>query len=316
MSEDIRTVSAIVVLLTLILFALMLRRLGVLEEAHGKLFSRLITHVTLPALVLVSLSRSRILWADMELAVIMLAAGLCCLTLGWVVARLMRLEGKRAAAVVLASGFGNSSLLGLAVVAEVFPGDRQDLAEAAILSGLGVQPAIFLLGTLIAIYYGGAEVSPAERRRASLAYFRSPIFCAFVTGLALSAFVGPVSNVVYDKVMHAINVAAHANTFLVTLAVGLLLRFDGLRAVAKAAVLVSAVKLIVMPLLAWLPTAALGIAGSELNVLVLEAAMPSGMLGVVLCSSYGCDARFAAKLVLTTTALSVLTIPAVFALLA
>jgi predicted permease len=43
--------------------------------------------------------------------------------------------------------------------------------------------------------------------------------------------------------------------------------------------------------------------------------MPSAMLAVALCSSYGCDDRLAATLVIATTAVSVLTLPAVFALL-
>jgi predicted permease len=87
------------VLLALILLALLLKRLGLLEEAHGKVISRLVTDVTLPA--------------------------------------------------------------------------------------------IFLLGTLIAIHYGGPKVSAAERARASLRYFQSPIFFAFAIGLALSVVTLP-----------------------------------------------------------------------------------------------------------------------------
>jgi len=73
---------------------------------------------------------------------------------------------------------------------------RNDLAEAVMLSGIGSQPMIFLLGTMIAIHYGGTKVSASERTRASLRYFRSPIFFAFVIGLALSIFVGPAAALV------------------------------------------------------------------------------------------------------------------------
>jgi predicted permease len=183
------------------------------------------------------------------------------------------------------------------------------------LSGIGSQPAIFLLGTLIAIHYGGAKVSAAAQARASLRYFRSPIFLAFAAGLALSIFVGPVSNPIFEKLIDALKVVGQANTFLVTLTVGLLLQLHGPGKVALAAVLVASIKLLIMPLLAWLPASALGPAGWQLEVLVLEAGMPSAMLAVALCSSYGCDDRLAATLVIATTAVSVLTLPAVFALL-
>ena len=315
MNEALRAVSAIAVLLALTLLGLLLKRVGFLEEAHGKVISRLVTNVTLPAIVLVSLSRSHILWNELDLAMIMLAASLICLTLGWLIARVLRLGRPQMAAVILASGFANASMLGFAVVAQIFPGDQSDLAEAVMLSGIGSQPAIFLLGTLIAIHYGGPTVSAAERARASLRYFRSPIFFAFITGLALSIFVGPVSNTLYDKLFEALKVVGQANTFLVTLAVGLLLQLRMPGKVLLAAGLVAAVKLLVMPLLAWLAGRSLGPAAWQLEVLMLEAGMPSAMLAVALCSSYGCDDRLAASLCLATTALSVVTLPVLFLLL-
>jgi malate permease and related proteins len=314
MSESLNAVFAIATLLALILFALLLKRRGFLEEAHGRMISRLVTNVTLPALVIVSLSRSQILWNELGLAMVMSGAGVAGLALGWLIAKLLRLSRPQAAAVILASGFANASMLGFTIVAQIFPGDRNDLTEAVMLSGIGSQPMIFLLGSMIAIHYGGTKVSALERTRASLRYFRSPIFFAFVIGLALSIFVGPVSNPIYDKLFDALKVVGQANTFLVTLAVGLLLqlRFPG--KLMTAAVLVAATKLLVMPLLAGWWGSTLHPAAWQLQVLVLEAGMPSAMLAVALCSAYDCDDRLAASLVLVTTALSVITLPVIFLL--
>ncbi len=314
MSEGLSAVLAIATLLALILFALLLKCRGFLEEAHGRVISRVVTNVTLPAIVLVTLSRSRIQWNEFGLAAVMLGAGVVCLTLGWLIARWFRLPGPQAAAVILASGFANASMLGFTVVAEIFPGDRGDLAEAVVLSGIGSQPLIFLLGTMIAIHYGGPKVSPAERMRASLRYFRSPIFFAFVIGFTLSIVAGPVSNPIYDKLFEVLKIVGQANTFLVTLAVGLLLPLQFPRKLMLAVALVTATKLLVMPLLAWVSGKALGPAAWQLQVLVLEAGMPSAMLAVTLCSAYDCDDRLSASLVLVSTALSVITLPLIFLL--
>lgn len=126
---------------------------------------------------------------------------------------------------------------------------------------------------------------------------------------------GPVSNPIYDRLIETLKVVGQANTFLVTLAVGLFLqlRFPG--KLMLAAPLVAATKLPVMPLLAWLSGKALGPAAWQLQVLMLEAGMPSAMLAVALCSAYDCDDRLAASLVLVTTALSAITLPVVFLLL-
>lgn len=315
MDESLNAVFAIATLLALVLFGLLLKRCGFVDETHGRVISRLVTNVTLPAVVVVSLSRSRILWNELGLAFVMLVAGAVGLMLGWLIAKVFRLGRPQAAAVILASGFANASMLGFAVVAQIFPGDRNDLVEAVMLSGIGSQPLIFLLGTMIAIHYGAAEVSASNRVRASLRYFSSPIFFAFVIGLALSIFVGPVSNPIYDHVLEGLKVVGEANTFLVTLAVGLLLqlRFPG--KLLLTAVLVAASKLVIMPLLAWSLGRSLGPSAWQLEVLVLEAGMPSAMLAVTLCSAYNCDDRLAASLVLVTTALSVMTLPAVLLLL-
>ena len=67
-----------------------------------------------------------------------------------------------------------------------------------------------------------------------------------------------------------------------------------------------------MPTLLWLPTQSMDLAAWQLDVLVLEGSMPSAMLAVVLCSSYGGDAKLASRLVFATTVLSVGTVPVVF----
>ncbi|WP_294956080.1 AEC family transporter, partial [Sulfurovum sp.] len=46
----------------------------------------------------------------------------------------------------------------------------------------------------------------------------------------------------------------------------------------------------------------------QLQVLLLEAAMPSAMLSVVLTQQYGCDAKLAAKLIFITLIGSLVTV--------
>lgn len=90
----------------------------------------------------------------------------------------------------------------------------------------------------------------------------------------------------------------------------------GLKAAAAAAALVVAIKLILKPLLVFGPTLAMGMTAIETQILILEAAMPSALLTVVLCNSYGCDAKLASKLVFTTSVVSAVSLPLMFRLLA
>jgi predicted permease len=47
----------------------------------------------------------------------------------------------------------------------------------------------------------------------------------------------------------------------------------------------------------------------EIDILILETAMPSGMVAAVLCDRYGCDGELASVLVIATYLFSLVTIP-------
>jgi len=134
-----------------------------------------------------------------------------------------------------------------------------------------------------------------------LGFFRSPIFIALCIGLTWSLLDLPDDGPVVGTTLRAVDLVASANSFLVALTVGLSLRFQGLRAMVWLALGVALIKLILKPILVWLPSLALPLTSVQLEVLIIEAAMPSALLSVVLARRYGCDAELASKLVLATS---------------
>ena len=310
MDYHLRIVSSMGSLLVLFCLAMAFKRSGLLDDNHGKLFSKLVTQVTLPGLIFFSLAHSKLLWSEAELALIMLIVTLICLCLGWLVARTLKLDGPRKGAVILASGFGTSSTLGIAFVSEVFPGNAEALAQAVIISSLGVQPALFTLGTAIAMYFGKNDSRDETPLQSVFRYLKSPIFIAFISGLTVALLTEGGNYPVLDIILKPFHVVSAANTFLVTLAVGLSLRLEGLRNVMTIAVSVITIKLIIMPVLLWLGASVLASPEAwQVEVLVLEGSMSSALLAVVFCSAYGCDEKLAAKLVFITTALTIVTAP-------
>ena len=65
----------------------------------------------------------------------------------------------------------------------------------------------------------------------------------------------------------------------------------------------------------WAPTLAMDLQDWEVQVLVLEAAMPSALLTVVFAKTYGCDAKLASKLIFATLVGSSITVIAMIGLL-
>ncbi len=315
MNLHAQVLASVTVLVLLICLAVLLRRTGVVQEENGRAFAKLVTHVTLPALIFSSLARASILPSEAVLAACMLGAELLCLGLGWGIATALRLPAPQKGAVILVTGFGSSSLLGYALISQIFPHNPQALTEAVVVSELGVGPTLFTLGTMIALYYGGSGATQAQRIKGALGFFKSPIFFSVVAGVLFSLLVGKSDSPILKTVLDGVAVVGSANTFIVALTVGVLLRFEGLRAVFLTAVLVCLVKLVVKPVMLWLPTLAMTLPAWQAQVLVLEGAMPSALLTVVLAKTYGCDASLAAKLVFVTTVLSSVTVLAMFELL-
>jgi malate permease and related proteins len=313
MDFHIHILSSMGSLLALFLLAMAFKRIGILSEDSGKLFSRLVTQVTLPALIFFSLVHSKVLWSEAELALVMLMVTLVCLLLGWLVAVWLKLDGSRKGAVILTSGFGTSSTLGLAFISQTFQGDPAAMTQAVIISSLGVQPALFTLGTSIAMHYGSGDSGHETPLQATRRYLKSPIFIAFFCGLIVSLLTSGQSYPPLDFILMPISVIAASNTFFVTIAVGLSLRLDGLKDMMMIGACVATIKLIIMPLLLWLSAPIVSPQEWQVEVLVLEGSMSSALLAVVFCSAYGCDEKLAAKLVFSTTVLMIITTPLLLA---
>ncbi len=230
MDIQLRVVSSILVLVGLITLVMVLRRFGVVNEEQGHLFSTPVTRVTLPAWIFVSLARSVLHWEYAILALVMLLAELASLVLAWLAGRQLRLAAPQQGALLLTAGFGSSALLGYALISQVYADNVHAIAEAVVISELGVGPALFTLGTMIALYYGSEDHAIQGRMVEALRFFRSLIFLSVVAGLLWSTL-GLPTDVAYVRILfQALDVPGSANTFLVALTVGVLLHFQGLKA--------------------------------------------------------------------------------------
>jgi len=72
----------------------------------------------------------------------------------------------------------------------------------------------------------------------------------------------------------------------------------------------SAARLIITPALMWGLVSWLKLEGTVAAVIVLQAAVPSAVVSTAMAEQYGGDSAFAAAGVVTTTVLSLLTLPA------
>ena len=104
-------------------------------------------------------------------------------------------------------------------------------------------------------------------------------------------------------------VASDSLTLLVAFTIGLMLRPIAAKQMVSLLVLVGLLKLVLEPLVAGGLASALAAPELRRDILLVEAAMPSGSLAAVAAARYGCDAAVASALLIATLGLSLLVVP-------
>lgn len=262
--------------------------------------SALVYYLLLPALVVNILWNTALGLDSIRIAVTAAAVVAVGWGLGWVAALAQGLPDARSGALILAAAFPNASYMGLPAL---------DAALGEVGRGIAIQfdyfactPLLLTLGVVMAQGYGGRGTSePAWLRLA-----RVPPFWAALAGVALSSS-GLGQPMLVDGLLATMGTAVVP---LMLIALGMSLTWRAMdRQTARAMGPVLAIQLLLLPLLALGITAAIGLGGVERVGTVLEAAMPSMVLGIVLCDRYGLDARFYALAVTISTVLSLATLP-------
>ena len=289
--------------------AVWLRQRSAIVAGEEGVFARLVTDFTLPALIFASLSREPFDPLKLELALTLFIAIAVVMVVAWVVGRWMRLERPVLGSVILVSGVGSTSTLGYSLIHSIYGDNSEVMSQVVIMGEFGVILPLFTIGVAIAMYFGEDAADRPGFRASVTAFFRSPIFLALVAGL-LASYIGlPQDNWAVGLLNAFLQVAGDSLTLLVAFTIGLMLRPIASKQLMSLIVLVALLKLVLEPLVAGSLALALSVPESQRDILLIEAAMPSGALAAVIAARYGCDGAVASALLIATVGLSLLMIP-------
>lgn len=262
----------------------------------------IVYYLLLPALVLDALWRTELGADSLRIAVLAAAGVLAALWLAGTGCRLCRVPAPTRGALLLAAAFPNVTYLGLPVLEATFGSWARGVAIQYDL--FACTPLLLTVGILTARKYGSGEAA------ASTGILR-PLLQVPALWAALLAIVLNQTGVAEPAVVGSLlSLLGNAVAPLMLIALGLGLRWLGSDPRQLARVLpVLVIQLLLMPLLVWGLALASGLDERLLAPVVLEAAMPSMVLGMVLCDRYGLDTPFYATAVTLSTALSLVTLP-------
>ena len=296
--------EGIIVMFAIIFLAFFLKQFKVLKKDNSMLFSKIVLKVTLPAVIFSSLAMRNFNKEFLIMAAIMVAVELAMIGLSWTVATLLKMGRGEKGALILVSAFGMTSMLGYPMIREVFHDSTLAMEEAVITSEIGVGLLLFILGPLIAMYYGESQVVGKDVFQSVKKFLTSPIFISLVAGVAVSFLPINKSNPFVVPVVHFFKLIGNANLFLVALAIGLLLEFKHLKHAYIIIGLAIVFKLLLKPMLAYWFTGGPQFTDMMREIVLIEAALPSAILAAVFANHYKCRPDLVSLSIMTTLLIS------------
>ncbi|MDC0682227.1 MULTISPECIES: AEC family transporter [Sorangium] len=301
-------ISQLLALFAVLGVGVLLRALGRAGQADAAVLHRLVIDVTTPALIVTVLRRSGIgdgAWGAVAASTVALFA---CALAGVAVARALGLPRAAQGAAGLVGSFSNTGFLGVPVVLALY-GDAGGAAGTAILvDSIVTAFLLWTFGVALAARMGGGGGGGG---RGLLAVLLHPNVLSIAVGLTLHA--APIPLPVWLE--HALGALGSATPTLVFLALGLSLDLASLRGRVRPLAAVAAVKLLLSPAVALGAAVALGLKRPTSEVAVLQSAMPTSMVSVIVAARYGCDGQFAAATAVVTTLGALASLPIVIEVL-
>jgi predicted permease len=303
-----RIVQILALMLGFSLLGMLLRARGYLRPSAAKRLNEIALTITMPAGIFLSLHHFDI--AREALAAPALAAVLTLVLLGLcvLIAGALRLPASVRTVFTLTVMFGNTAFIGFPVIRAVYGPDG--LARAMLIDQLGCEPLAFTLGVFLATQ--GAAATGLDWAVELRQLLRFPPLLTLATALLWHALGLPKLPSPVELLLQTV---ASATVPLVMVALGLVLRFSSLRRYWRLSLLVAVLRLVVSPALMWIACRATGQQSFARDVAAVEVGMPSMMFMLLLSLRTGLDAELCAALITATMAASLVTLPALFAIL-
>ena len=278
----------------------LLRPGGMGADITRQVLTSLVYYLLLPALVIQVLWKAPLGISSFGIAASAAAGVLVCILLSTLICRRCHHDKKITGAVVLAASFPNATYMGLPVLESLYGEAGRSIAIQYDL--FACTPLLLTVGILIARFHGQLD-NPVPLWQSLL---RVPPLWAALFGVLIN-----LSGVEMPAALDQwLEMLATGVIPLMIFSLGLSLRWDTIDMSRLPTVIpIVFLQLIIAPLIVWVVADGVGLEGIVLTGTVMEAAMPSMVIGIVLCDRYGLDTGLYAAAVTLTTLLSLITLP-------
>ena len=281
-----------------------LKRIDFLAEKDIGPLNKVVMYILMPCMIFHALY-----FADLSLIsklgilpIIILASSLITGAVSYIILKQFNFDDVKLWSVLVTVMIANTAFMGYPVNLGIY---GQEGFLRAIFCDIATLCIFLILSFILILKFGGTAKTAVRK----ITFF--PPLWAVILGLFfnfLNIPIGPVLD-------NTINYLGQGAIPLIMLALGLSIDFSGLSRSKSMIVFTSIFKLMFFPFVAFLFVSFLGLSDLQYNVTIIEAAMPSGMLSLLLSISYKLDYQLTSDCILINTVISLITLPIILMIL-
>jgi len=301
MSAIENTILSIVLMIGL---GYVLKRIDFLSEKDIDPFNKIVMYILMPCMIF-----HAIYAADLNsisnmgiLPLIILGSSLATGAVSFIILKQFKLDDKTLWSVLVTVMIANTAFMGYPVNLGIY---GQDGFLRAIFCDIATLCTFLLLSFLLILKFGGTVKTAVKK----IAFF--PPLWAVILGLILNFINVPIGPVLDST----INYLGQGAIPLIMVTLGLSIDFSALKRSRAMIAFTSIMKLAFFPFIAFLLATYLGLVNLEHTVSIIEAAMPSGMMSLLLAITYKLDYELTSDCILINTVISLITLPIIIMIL-
>jgi auxin efflux carrier (AEC) len=281
-----------------------LKRIDFLSEKDIDPFNKIVMYILMPCMIFHAIFTAGISLIPKLgiLPFIILASSFATGIISYFILKQLKLDDKKLWSVLVTVMIANTAFMGYPVTLGIY-------GQAGFLRAIFCDMAtlcIFLLLSFVLILKFGGTIKTAFKK---IALF--PPVWAVVLGLCFNWLNIPIGSVLDNTV----NYLGQGAIPLIMVTLGLSIDFSALARSKSMIVFTSIMKLAFFPIVAFLIVNYLGLVDLQYQVSIVEAAMPSGMLSLLLSITYKLDYELTSDCILINTVISLITLPAIIMLI-
>lgn len=298
----------VTIFLIIVSIGVYLKHQNILDDNSTATISKLIMELVYPALIFSVVAKAQL---DFEEVIAAVAFDIALLSVGavsyFIALCFLKLERASLAAVVLASMFSGTSLIGAAMLNIVFAGHPEYVAMGIVVAQLSNALLLNSLGIFIGARFGSDSSSGLQKQIKD--FLLSKPLVALMLGLIWSICELPTTGFFAGALLGALALIGAAMPLLAALVTGLTFSIPKAKGLFPVIALVGMGQLILEPIFFYFWADLFGDSFIYEEIGVLMCSLGASPVVVVICNRYKCNTELASVLVLSTTLLSAVTLP-------